>query len=124
MSQNLPTLADLLHEVRAFLDGITPGLPEQDRYHALCCSHLLALAAREVEAGPALACAIAEARAALARHTGLSLSSEDELAGRLRDGTLDPHWEAALETVLRTVIARVRITKPGHLDPMHQEPAS
>ena len=121
MSQNLPNLSDILSEVRAFIEAITPTVEEKDRYHAMCCSYLLAVAERELTLGEAAEAEMQTARAALAEVSGTSLPGEVELAASLRQGRLDAHWDAALESVLRQVVARVKVSKPTHLDPLHQE---
>ena len=38
MSQDLPTLPDLLLTVREFIEEITPQLEGRDRYHAMCAT--------------------------------------------------------------------------------------
>ncbi|MBM4228270.1 MAG: hypothetical protein FJ164_11060 [Gammaproteobacteria bacterium] len=124
MSQNLPDLPDILREVRAFIEAVTPRVEEKDRYHAMCCSYLLAVAERELTRGEAAEREMQQARAALAEVSGMPLASDGELAARLREGRLDAHWDAALESVLRQVVARVRVSKPTHLDPLHQERVS
>jgi len=90
----------------------------------MCCSYLLAVAERELTRGEAAEREMQQARAALAEVSGMPLASDGELAARLREGRLDAHWDAALESVLRQVVARVRVSKPTHLDPLHQERVS
>ena len=121
MGQDLPTLPDLLRTVRAYIDDITPRVPDADRYHAMCCSYLLAVAEREVLAGPAAEGRMTQALDALRATTGLAVGDAEALASALRAGSLDAHWTAAFDTVLALVRARVDISKPGHLHPMHQE---
>ena len=121
MQQDLPNLPDLLRTVRDFIDAITPVVPEKDRYHAMCCSYLLAVAEREVTGGAAASQRMATALEGLASHTGIALDSPESLSARLREGALDAHWDAAFEAVLALVLARVRVSKPGHLHPVHQE---
>ena len=121
MRQDLPDLPDILRTVRDFIDAITPVVPDKDRYHAMCSSYLLAVAEREVTGGEEASQRMATALQALARDSGLTLDSAESLASRLRDGTLDAHWDAAFEAVLALVLARVRVSKPGHLHSMHQE---
>jgi len=121
MRQDLPDLPDVLRTVRDFIDAITPVVPDKDRYHAMCCSYLLALAEREVTGGAEASRQMTATLEALAARAGLALDSAESLSARLRDGTLDTHWDAAFEAVLALVLARVRVSKPGHLHPMHQE---
>lgn len=121
MSQNLPGLPDILREVRAFIDAVTPVVPEQDRYHAMCCSYLLAVAERELTLGAAAEAEMQAARETLSEVSGIPCANETELANCLREGKLDTHWEAALQSVLLQVVAHVKVSKPTHLDSVHQE---
>lgn len=121
MRQDLPDLPDLLRTVRDFIDAMIPVVPDKDRYHAMCCSYLLAVAEREVTGGAQASQHMALALETLGQNAGMSLDSTETLATRLREGALDAHWDAALEAVLTLVLARVRVSKPGHLHPMHQE---
>ena len=121
MSHDLPLLPDILRVVRDYLDSIKDAVPEKDRYHAICCSHLLSIAEREVTQGPSFD---AEEVTALNRFLGKTLSLDKatrEFAHGLRAGTLDAQWETVSALVLQSVIDKVMITKPDHLHPMHRE---
>jgi hypothetical protein len=121
MSHDLPTLPDILRVVRDYLDSIRDAVPEQDRYHAICCSHLLSIAEREVTRGAMLD---AEEAAALNAFLGKTLhpgAAICEFAKGLRAGAFDAQWETATALVLQSVIDKVLITKPDHLHPMHRE---
>lgn len=121
MSQDLPTLPDLLRVVRDFIEGVKDEVPDKDRYHALCCIHLLAIAERELTQGARLEAAETDA---LNAFLGKSHDPGDALrafASGLRAGRFDDQWEAATDLVLRTVIDKVMIAKPDHLHPMHRE---
>jgi len=111
MDQDQPSLIEILRVVREFIDDSKDALPEKDRYHALCCSYLLALAEREVAAG-----ALPGARASEAATT----DARRELAVRVRAGECDADWDRTFERVLHDVIEKVRISKPEHLDAMHR----
>ncbi len=121
MSHDLPSLPDILRVVRDYLDSIKDAVPEQDRYHAICCSHLLSIAEREVTQGAGFD---TEEAAALNGFLGKTLRLEEatlELTQGLRTGALDTQWEAVSALVLQSVIDKVMITKPDHLHPMHRE---
>ncbi len=121
MSHDLPLLPDILRVVREYLDSIKDAVPEKDRYHAICCSHLLSIAEREVTQEPGFA---VEAATALNRFLGKTLSLEEatlEFAHGLRAGAFDEQWENVSGLVLQSVIDKVMITKPDQLHPMHRE---
>ncbi|HMM75285.1 MAG TPA: DUF6285 domain-containing protein [Gammaproteobacteria bacterium] len=120
MSQDLPTLPDLLHTVREFVDEIAPQLDGRDRYHALCASYLLGIVQRELALGPRID---AEERSMLAHFIGMDSDLEHgyaTLARAIRSGSLDERWDSLMTLLLRHVVNKVRVTKPDHLHPMHR----
>lgn len=124
MSQDLPTLADILETVKAYLEEVADRVPEKDRYHALCCSYLLGVAAREVSDGAAMTHEMQQALATLVPGEASLETQTRELCAGLRAGRFDARWDEALAGVMRLVVSRVRISKPAHLDPRHQDSAS
>lgn len=108
MSQDQPSLLEILKVVREYLDEIKDVVPEKDRYHALCCSYLLAVAEREVASGT-----LAESRDVREREIA-------ELATRLRAGRCDDDWDRTFSLVMQQVIDKVKVSKPDHLDPLHR----
>lgn len=120
MSQDLPALPDILRVVREFLEKIKDSVPDQERYYAMCCSYLLAVAEREVINGATLD---AEESNALSAFLGMPLNAAEacvELARGLRAGRFDTDWEQVSALVMRHVVDKVKISKPEHLDAMHQ----
>lgn len=116
-----PALPDLLGVVREYLERIQGQVPDHERYHALCCAYLLAIAERELTQGRALAAASA---ARIGGYLGLPPQAgavNRALAEALRSGRLDADWEGAFAQVLAQVIDKVRISKPEHLHAMHRE---
>jgi len=121
MSQDLPTLPDLLRVVREFIEEVKDSVPDKDRYHALCCIHLLSIAERELEQGAHLDAATAGALGTFLGEALEPAQASQVLAEGLRAGRFDDRWEAVAPLVLRTVIDKVRVVKPDHLHPMHRE---
>lgn len=120
MSQDNPPLAEILRTVREFIDGVTPGLDGQDRYHALCTNYLLGIVEREVALGDGID---REEAAALAAFTGRSealAAGYAALAREIRAGVHDERWEALAALLLGHVVNKVRVSKPDHLHPMHR----
>ena len=115
MNRDQPGVEEILVTVREFIDEITDRLDGIDRYHAMCSSYLLGVAQRELMHGGAADAADALALAGLPQEAG-------ELAARLRQGEFDAQWDALLPRMLEHVINKVRISKPEHLDPLHQRP--
>jgi hypothetical protein len=115
-----PALPDLLRVVREYLEHVQDQVPDRERYHALCCAYLLAVAEREVTQGRALADASA---ARIAGYLGMPPGggASRALADALRAGRLDEDWDGAFALVLAQVVDKVRISRPDYLDPMHRE---
>ena len=115
MNRDQPGVDEILQTVREFIDDITDRLDGIDRYHAMCASYLLAVAQRERAQGEAADLADAVALAGLPTDPG-------EFARRLRQGEFDEQWAELLPRMLEHVVNKVRISKPEHLEPMHQRP--
>lgn len=121
MSQDPPSLDELLETVREFVDEIAPQLAGRDRYHALCASFLLEVVRREVAHGDA---GSSEERAMLGRYLGRNeggASGLAALAHAIRAGGLDDRYDELLEDLTRHVVGQVRITRPDVLHAMHRE---
>lgn len=102
MRHYAPATADMLAAVAEFLEEIGPRLDAGDRYHALVCRHLLAMAGRELDSPP------------------LEDWDEAALAAAIRAGAHDPAEGELLEKLLDRTVARVRLTKPDHLAARHR----
>ena len=121
MSQDPPSLDELLVTVREFVDEIAPQLAGRDRYHALCASFLLEVVRREVANADAEA---DEERAMLGRyleHAEGGTGGIAALAHAIRGGGLDERYDELLDDLTRHVASQVRITRPDVLHPMHRE---
>lgn len=120
MSQDLPSLPELLRTVREFVDEITPQLDGRDRYHGLCASYLLSIAEREMALGPEID---ADEQSMLAHFIGMETDLAHgyaTLARAIRSGSLDERWDQLMSLLTRHVVNKVRVTKPDHLHPMHR----
>lgn len=120
MSQDNPPLAELLRTVQEFVDQITPRLEGQDRYHGLCVSHLLGVAARELTDGGAIDRAEADALAAYGAGGRPPAEAWAALAREIREGRHDARWDALVALLLDHTVNRVRVTRPDQLHPMHR----
>jgi len=120
LANDLPELRDILRVVREFIEHVTDSVPAKDRYHALCCSYLLSIAERELaqdgQIPPATHQLLHDFLGACDPAAATGLLSENLQAGRY-----DERLDEVLPLVLRLVIDKVRMTKPEHLAPLHQE---
>jgi hypothetical protein len=121
VSQDPPSLDQLLVTVREFVDEMAPQLAGRDRYHALCASFLLEIVRREVAHGGA---EVDEERAMLGRYLASpegGVQGLAALAKAIRGGGLDERYDELLEDLTRHVVGQVRITRPEVLHAMHRE---
>ena len=121
MSQDRPSINDILLTVQKFLDDAGPKLQGEAKYHAQVSSYLLGICERELrlagdfdrkEAGE------------LSEFLG-SGAPLDTMTGKLcegiRAGKYDKDWDRVLSMVLEQTIDKVKVVKPGHLAPMHRD---
>lgn len=120
MSQDLPDLPDILRTVREYLEGIADAVPDRERYHALCCIHLLSIAEREVTAPAAIEAAELKSISAFLGESVEAEHALSTLAHRIRSGHTDARWEAAFDLVMQQVVNKVSVTKPEHLALVHR----
>ena len=123
MSQDRPSINDLLLTVKQFLDDTGPKMEGEAKYHAQVSSYLLGICERELRLGAAFD---KEERTRLATFLGKDGSLADlttELCTRIRAGDYDTRWDETLDLVLKDTIDKVRIVRPGVLAPEHRDAA-
>ena len=104
-----PTAVELLAAVEHFLRNDTGDLPPLPAFHARVAANVVAMVARQIEAGDAPRKQMAAAYAPLGAY------DEQGLAALVRAGDLDdriPDLRRALETVVR---ARLSVANPRYL---------
>jgi hypothetical protein len=119
-----PSAADLMAIAReAILSEIAPALPEDRRYAALMAANALAIAGRELAAGPSAAAEIARIGALLgdwippADEAAALREGTTVLARRIREGRFDD-GEARrrlLEHLAETTRSRLAVSNPRAL---------
>lgn len=121
MSQDQPSLREIIRTTAEFVDGIVDQVDDAERYNALCVSHLLRVADRELTMDEQQ-----ERRQLGSLETFMGEKGPiGELYGKLcrgiRAGRYDERWDETLELVMQHVIDRVKVSKPEHLDPSHRD---
>jgi len=119
VSQDRPSLAEIVRTVAEFLDGLRPKLEGEAQYGALVSAHILRIAEREIALSTALD---AEERADLASLLGRSGSLAElnrGLCEGIRAGRFDGDWERVFDVVLAQAVRKLRIARPEHLAPVH-----
>jgi hypothetical protein len=120
MLQDQPDIPEILKSVREFITGVLDKLDDQDRYHALCANYLLNIVEREAALGRRID---EEAEATLRAFLGVDAPLPElsrRLCAAIRDGECDARWDEAVALVMDQVVAKVKVTKPDYLDPMHR----
>ncbi len=121
MSQDQPSLPDILRVVRDFIEQIKEDVPDKDRYHAMCCSYLLSVAEREISDDARLADKKNDVLCTFLGRPMVPLAATRALAAGLREGRFDEQWDKVTELVLHHVIDKVMVSKPEHLNAIHRE---
>ena len=121
MSQDRPSINDILLTVQKFLDDIGPTLSGEAKYHTQVSSYLLGICERELRlAGDYDRKEAAQLGEFLGSKKPLSEMTE-ELCKNIRAGKYDGDWDRVLNMVLEQTIGKVTVVKPRHLAPMHRD---
>jgi hypothetical protein len=121
MSQDRPSINDLLLTVQKFLDDTGPTLSGEAKYHAQVSSYLLGICERELRlAGDYDRKEAAALSAFLKSQAPLPVLTE-ALCTKIRAGACDAQWDEVLNLVLTQTIDKVKVVRPGHLAPMHRD---
>jgi hypothetical protein len=121
MSQDRPSINDILLTVQKFLDDTGPQLEGEAKYHAQVSSYLLGICERELR----LAGEFDRKEAAqLAEFLGATAPLGEmtaEFCRNIRAGKYDDKWDETLALILDQTIDKVKVVKPRHLAPMHRD---
>jgi hypothetical protein len=121
MSQDRPSINDILLTVQKFLDDTGPKLSGEAKYHAQVSSYLLGICERELRlAGDFDRKEAAQLTEFLGSGAPLDTMT-GELCANIRAGKYDKGWDQVLNMVLEQTIDKVKVVKPGHLAPMHRD---
>ena len=121
MSQDRPSINDILLTVQKFLDDTGPKLDGEAKYHAQVSSYLLGICERELRLGPATDAREQERLSAFLGKDGSPADLTAELCAGIREGRYDSRWNEVLDLVLAETVDKVRIVRPGNLAPEHRD---
>jgi hypothetical protein len=114
--QDRPTAAELLEAVREFLErDVMPAVEGRVRFHSRVAVNALGMLERELRLGPELDAAERARLAALLGHEADLRSLTVELAGRIRDGSLDDRRDDVFAAVRESVRAKLLIANPDYV---------
>jgi hypothetical protein len=121
MSQDRPSINDLLLTVQKFLDDTGPTLSGEAKYHAQVSSYLLGICERELRLAGDFDRKEAAALQAFLKSDAPLPEGTETLCKNIRAGQYDGDWDALLDLVLAQTIDKVKVVRPGHLAPMHSD---
>jgi hypothetical protein len=121
MSQDRPSINDILLTVQKFLDDTGPKLEGEAKYHAQVSSYLLGICERELRlAGDFDHKEAAQLSQFLSSKAPLKEMTA-EFCANIRAGKYDDRWDETLALILAQTIDKVKVVKPRHLAPMHHD---
>ena len=110
-----PSMRELVEAVRDFLEQkAMPELTGHTAFHARVAANALAIVARELEHGPALAAEERERLVALLGQDGTLEELNRELCRRIRDGRVSLETPGLAEHLTVTTREKVAIDQPGY----------
>jgi len=121
VSQDRPSINDILQTVKKFLDDTAPKLEGEAKYHAQVSSYLLGICDRELALSAGFDAAEQARFSAFLGRDGSVAELTKALCDDIRAGRLDDRWDQTLELVLANTIDKVKIVRPGVLAPMHRD---
>src|SRR5258707_14326484 len=121
MSQDRPSINDILLTVQKFLDDTGPKLQGEAKYHAQVSSYLLGICERELRLAGDFDRKEAAALQAFLKSDASLPAATEALCKNIRAGKYDGNWDALLDLVLAQTIDKVKVVRPGHLAPMHRD---
>ncbi len=116
MTQDRPSAAELVEAVREFLErDVMTATEGRVQFHTRVAVNALGMVERELTEGPGFAAAERERAAALLGHDDDPRVLEQELAARIRDGSLDDRLDAVRAHLRDTVREKLLVANPGYL---------
>jgi hypothetical protein len=114
--QDRPTAVELLEAVREFLEhDVMPAVEGRVRFHTRVAVNALGMLEREVRLGPELDAAERSRLAVLLGHDADLPTLTAELAGRIRDGSLDDRRDDVIAAVRESVRAKLLVANPDYV---------
>jgi hypothetical protein len=114
--QDRPTAVELLDAIREFLEhDVMPAAEGRVQFHSRVAVNALGMLERELRLGPELDAADrARLSALLGRDADLPALTA-ELAGRIRDGSLEDRRDEVISAVRESVRAKLMVSNPDYV---------
>ena len=114
--QDRPTAVELLDAIREFLEhDVIPAAEGRVQFHSRVAVNALGMLERELRLGPALDAADRARLSALLGHDADLPALTAELAGRIRDGSLDDRHGEVISAVRESVRAKLVVSNPDYV---------
>jgi hypothetical protein len=114
--QDRPTVVELLEAIREFLEhDVMPAAEGRVQFHTRVAVNALGMLERELRLGPELDAADRARLGALLGHDADLTALTAELAGRIRDGSLDDRRDEVIGAVRESVRAKLLVSNPDYL---------
>jgi Domain of unknown function (DUF6285) len=114
--QDRPTAVELLEAIREFLEhDVMPAVEGRVQFHSRVAVNALGMLERELRLGPDLDAAERARLAGLLDHDADLAALTTELAGRIRDGSLDDRRDDVVAAVRESVRAKLLVSNPRYL---------
>jgi hypothetical protein len=114
--QDRPTAVELLEAIREFLEhDVMPAAEGRVQFHSRVAVNALGMLERELRLGPELDAADRARLSALLGHDADLPALTAELAGRIRDGSLDDRPDEVISAVRESVRAKLVVSNPDYV---------
>jgi hypothetical protein len=114
--QDRPTAVELLEAIREFLEqDVMLSVEGRVQFHTRVAINALGMLERELRLGPELDAADRERLARLLGHDADLSALTSELAGRIRDGSLDNRRDQVFAAVRESVRAKLLVSNPAYV---------
>ena len=114
--QDRPSAVELLDAIREFLEhDVMPAAEGRVQFHSRVAVNALGMLERELRLGPELDAADRARLSALLGHDADLPALTAELAGRIRDGSLDDRRGEVISAVRESVRAKLVVSNPDYV---------
>jgi hypothetical protein len=114
--QDRPSAVELLEAIREFLEqDVMPAVEGRVQFHSRVAVNALGMLERELSLGPELDAGERARLGALLGHDDDLAALTTELAGRIRDGSLDDRRDDVVAAVRESVRAKLLVSNPNYV---------
>ena len=120
MSQDNPSIEEILTTVKEFAQGVAQRSTGAERYDALCAAFLMGVVQRELNLGAQQDDGQLNQLQDLLATDGTLTELYRQFANNVRKGNYDTDWQSAFDFAFKQVVDKVKVTNPDHLEEEHR----